>query len=156
MKKYDVSFGIALQLVNIIKDVREDSLRKVCFIPEEICRKYGFNHSYDMFSTDASEENRARVMLELVDSAWKHLHDAVQYVLLIPRVNVRIRLFCLWPLFMAAENLVVIGDAKTLFNAEKKRKITRNTVQKIIRSTLFHFYSNKWILSHFESIRARA
>ena len=156
MKKWDVSFGLALQLVNIIKDVKEDSLRKVCFVPEAICRKHGFEHSYDMFLEGASEEARALVMQELVKKAWDHLNDAVRYTLLIPRVNLRVRLFCLWPLFMAAENLVIIGDCKALFSAEKKQKITRSTVKKIIRSTLFHFYSNRWILNKFENIRARA
>ena len=52
MQKLDVSFGLALQVANIVKDCVEDSGRRVCFVPEEICRKHGFAHSYEMFEPD--------------------------------------------------------------------------------------------------------
>jgi farnesyl-diphosphate farnesyltransferase len=155
MKKLDVSFGLALQLVNIIKDAREDSERKVCFVPEELCVKHGFAHSRDMFAEGASETDRAAVMRELCVHAWKHLEDAIRYTIEIPRVYPRLRLFCLWPLFMAAENLVVFGDCSKLFDAGKKAKITRGDVKRITRSTLLHFYSDGWILRRFETLRAQ-
>ncbi|MCK9182433.1 MAG: squalene/phytoene synthase family protein [Fibrobacteraceae bacterium] len=153
MKTLDVSFGLALQLVNIIKDVREDSERKVCFVPEMICHRHGIEHSPDMFASGVSEKARASIMKELVGEAWKHLSDAVEYTVTIPRLNPRIRLFCLWPLFMAAENLVAMGDCSALFSKEKKVKITRDDVKRIVRTTMFHFYSDSWIKSRFEQLR---
>ncbi len=145
LKKWDVSFGLALQITNIIKDVREDATRKVCFIPEEICWRHGLKKSYDIFEADVNPDIRAAIMKELVDKAWSHLDEAIRYVMRLPRLDRRIRLFCLWPLFMAAENLALIGDGRIVFESEEKAKISRTTVKNIIKGTSLHFYSNSWI-----------
>lgn len=163
MQKLDVSFGLALQVANIVKDCREDSERRVCFVPEEICRRHGFAHSFEMFADVANmaeearldfEKRRAAVMSELVQKTWKHLDDAIAYTKLIPCVKMRTRLFCLWPLFMAAENMKLIGDGSAIFASEKKVKITRDTVKQIVKSTMKHFYSDKWINRRFEKVRS--
>ncbi len=197
MQKLDVSFGLALQVANIVKDCREDSERRVCFVPEEICRRHGFAHSYDMFDggrqvaghagcaagetaadfdrrraagcsageavADAAgcvagetaadfDKRRAAVMNELVQKTWKHLEDAIAYTK--PNIKMRTRLFCLWPLFMAAENMKLIGDGSSIFASEKKVKITRDTVKNIVKSSMKHFYSDKWIDRKFAEVRA--
>lgn len=163
MQKLDVSFGLALQVANIVKDCIEDSSRRVCFVPEEICRRHGFAHSYEMFDvpTDAAakanfDKRRAAVMGELVKKAWGHLDDAIAYTKLIPNVKMRTRLFCLWPLFMAAENMKLIGDGSSLFASEKKVKITRDTVKRIIKSTTLHFYSDRWIEKSYAKLKNAA
>lgn len=175
MQKLDVSFGLALQVANIVKDCREDSERRVCFIPEEICRRHGFEHSYDMFksgdelvnsgealpATGSAEradydKRRAAVMDELVQKTWRHLSDAIAYTKLIPNIKMRTRLFCLWPLFMAAENMKLIGDGSSIFSSDKKVKISRDTVKGIVKSTMKHFYSDKWIDRKFNEVRPRA
>ena len=153
LKMLDVSFGLALQLVNIIKDVREDSERKVCFVPEMICHCHGFENSPAMFAENADKKARASVMKELVAEAWRHLDDAIEYTITIPRRNPQIRLFCLWPLFMAAKNLSIMGDCSLLFDEERKLKITRDDVKQIVKSTSLHFYSNSWIRKNFEMLR---
>jgi len=162
MQKLDVSFGLALQVANIVKDCVEDSNRRVCFVPEEICRRHGFDHSYDMFSLPVGvaddvradfETRRAAVMAELVAKAWKHLDDAIAYTKLVPNVKMRTRLFCLWPLFMAAENMKLIGDGSSLFASDKKVKISRDTVKKIVKSTTAHFYSDKWIEKNYAKLK---
>lgn len=153
LAKLDVSFGLALQVTNIVKDCVEDSERKVCFIPEEICRRYGFAHSSELFGANADATKCGAVLAELVKKAWKHLEDSIAYTKLLPRMNMRTRLFCLWPLFMAAENLSLIGDGVSVFTSEKKVKITRDTVKRIIKDTMKHFYSNKWIDNEFKRIR---
>lgn len=181
MQKLDVSFGLALQVANIVKDCREDAGRRVCFVPEEICRRHGFAHSYEMFGavpageTSANavpagensagsvaaasadfEKRRAAVMGELVQKAWRHLDDAIAYTKLIPNVKMRTRLFCLWPLFMAAENMKLIGDGSSIFANENKVKITRDTVKQIVKSTMKHFYSDKWIDKRFAEVKSGA
>ena len=166
MQKLDVSFGLALQVANIVKDCVEDSTRRVCFVPEEICRRHGFEHSYEMFDVPAAgsdgasiefradfEARRAAVMAELVAKAWKHLDDAIAYTKLVPNVKMRTRLFCLWPLFMAAENMKLIGDGSSLFASDKKVKISRDTVKKIVKSTMKHFYSDGWIEKNYAKLK---
>ena len=165
MQKLDVSFGLALQVANIVKDCVEDSTRRVCFVPEEICRRHGFDHSYDMFTLPVGvadevrvdfEARRAAAMGELVAKAWKHLDDAIAYTKLVPNVKMRTRLFCLWPLFMAAENMKLVGDGSSLFASDKKVKISRDTVKKIVKSTMKHFYSDRWIEKSYTKLKKEA
>lgn len=153
MEQLDVSFGLALQVTNIVKDCVEDSGRNVCFVPEEICRRHGFENSFKMFEPGADKVARAEALAELVAKGWKHLEDAIQYTLQIPRRLPRTRLFCLWPLFMAAANLRLIGDGSAVFENEKKVKITRDTVKTIVRDTMLHVFSNSWIQKSFEKIK---
>jgi len=153
LSKLDVSFGLALQVVNIVKDCVEDSGRKVCFIPEEICRRHGFEHSSDLFKDGADAQKCGAVLAELVEKAWHHLDDAIAYTKLIPNIKMRTRLFCLWPLFMAAENLSLIGDGVAVFTSDKKVKITRDTVKRIVKETSLHFYSDKWIDQAYQKIK---
>ena len=169
MQKLDVSFGLALQVANIVKDCIEDSTRRVCFVPEEICRRHGFAHSYEMFDVPAAgsdgasiefradfDARRSAVMAELVAKAWKHLDDAIAYTKLVPNVKMRTRLFCLWPLFMAAENMKLIGDGSSLFANDKKVKISRDTVKKIVKSTMKRFYSDRWIEKTYTKLKKEA
>ena len=95
-------------------------------------------------------------MEELVKKAWSHLDDAIAYTKLIPGLKMRTRLFCLWPLFMAAENMKLIGDGSGLFASDKKMKITRDTVKRIIKSTTMHFYSDSWIESAYAKLKKEA
>lgn len=161
MQKLDVSFGLALQVANIVKDCVEDSSRRVCFVPEEICRRHGFAHSYEMFQAPAENvedfnKRRSAVMGELVQKAWRHLDDAIAYTKLVPGLKMRTRLFCLWPLFMAAENMKLVGDGSPLFASDKKVKISRDTVKGIIKSTFLHFYSDSWIEKKYCKLKKEA
>ena len=153
LSKLDVSFGLALQVVNIVKDCVEDSGRRVCFIPEEICKHHGFAHPSELFAVGADVQECGAVLAELVEKAWHHLDDAIAYTKLIPNIKMRTRLFCLWPLFMAAENLSLIGNGVSVFTSDKKVKITRDTVKRIVKETSMHFYSDKWIDLAYKKIK---
>jgi len=151
LRELSVSFGLALQLVNIIKDIQEDSLRKVCFVPIEYFRKYGIKSVQEFFSPGFSLEKKNQVIGELTKKAKKHLLDAKNYIKNLPRFEHRMRLFCLWPSLMAADNLRVIGDGSIIFEEGKKAKITRKTVSKIIRRSTIFGWSNFWIEREFSN-----
>jgi farnesyl-diphosphate farnesyltransferase len=137
LRNLSVSFGLSLQLVNIIKDLQEDSLRKVCFVPMEYCRKQGINSVQEFFSPETSPEKKHSITNELIKKAKKHLQDSKNYIKTLPRSEHRIRLFCLWPSLMAADNLRVI--------AEGGNKISRKSVKKIIRRSTIFGWSNLWV-----------
>jgi farnesyl-diphosphate farnesyltransferase len=151
LRELSVSFGLALQLVNIIKDIKEDSLRKVCFIPMEFFRKHGIKSVQEFFSPESSQEKKNLVIGELIKKAKKHLLDAKNYIKNLPRFEYRMRLFCLWPSLMAADNLRVIGNGSIIFEEGKKAKITRKTVSKIIRRSIAFGWSNLWIEREFST-----
>jgi farnesyl-diphosphate farnesyltransferase len=137
LRELAVSFGLALQLVNITKDIQEDSLRKVCFVPLEFFRRHGINSVQEFFSPSTPQQSKNAVIGELVKKAKKHLQDAKNYIKILPRLEHRMRLFCLWPSLMAADNLRVIENGGT--------KITRETVKKIVRHSTIFGWSNLWI-----------
>jgi len=142
LRELAVSFGLSLQLVNIIKDIQEDSSRKVCFVPMEFCRKHGLNSVQELFSPETSQDKKNSVTGELIEKAKRHLQDSKNYIKNLPRCEYRIRLFCLWPSLMAADNLRVILSGSG-------NKITRKTVKRIIRRSAIFGWSNLWIEREF-------
>ncbi|MDR2732276.1 MAG: squalene/phytoene synthase family protein [Fibromonadaceae bacterium] len=149
LRKLSVSFGLALQLVNIIKDIQEDSSRRVCFVPMEFCRRHGINSVQELFSKETPQKRKNAVIGELIQKAKRHLRDAKNYVKILPRCGHRVRLFCLFPSLMAADNLRVIGDGSIIFEEGKRAKITRESVKKIIRRSTVLGWSNFWIEREF-------
>ncbi|MCL2208279.1 MAG: squalene/phytoene synthase family protein [Fibromonadales bacterium] len=128
LRELAISFGLALQLVNITKDMKEDSLRKVSFMPQELCRNHGMDYTRKF----------------LIQKAKRHLKDAKDYIKALPRYKHRIRLFCLWPSLMAAANLRILSEGGN--------KITRETVKRIVRRTTIFGWSNSWIEKEFSSL----
>ncbi|MGL1901427.1 MAG: phytoene/squalene synthase family protein [Fibrobacterales bacterium] len=142
------SFGLGLQLTNIIKDVAEDMTRDICFIPQELAQRHTI--STDQLLDPAFKEQSLDVMRDMIMKALIHLEDAVHYTMLLPRLEPKIRLFCLWPLFMASQTLVKASeDFENLLNPNIKLKITRPQVKKIILKTTFLNFSNRYIKNRF-------
>lgn len=156
MKALAVSFGLALQLVNIIKDAAEDSSREVCFIPVDWQQAEGIGHPEALFSDEADLTPRKRVMQRMVRKAWRHLQDARDFTLLIPVFEPRIRLFCQWPMLMAVETLLEAGDGSALFDTSRKLKISRTAVKRIIRQSSLWCWNNAWLKHRFATLHSRS
>lgn len=156
MRKLAVSFGLGLQLVNIIKDAMEDSTRDVCFIPLAWMREEGFSHPAELFSDQADKAARQRVMHKMINKAWRHLQDALDYTVLIPCLEPRLRLFCQWPMLMAAETLTGAGNGAALFNADQKLKISRADVKRIIQQSSLWCWTNSWVKRRFATLSSFA
>lgn len=151
LRSLSVSFGLGLQLTNILKDVQEDRRRNVSFLPSALLAEEGI----DAGSFGSGSPAEARVMLRLLAKAQGHLRDALDYTCLLPRLEPRLRLFCLWPLFMAAENLVVMAEHPGGAPSEGKLKISRGQVKDIVARTSVACWSNLWLRRMFGSIMAR-
>ncbi|MEO6095885.1 MAG: squalene/phytoene synthase family protein [Fibrobacteria bacterium] len=170
LRGLSVSFGLGLQLTNILKDVQEDRARNVSFIPLSLLQEEHLTES-SFLSPDAPSAAAARLMAGLIGKAKSHLEDAMDYSCLLPRMEPRLRLFCLWPLFMAAETLVLLADnlhAEELraddFRAGNRRgvraetqlkKISRAQVKNIVGRTSVACWSNFWLRSMFRRAMSR-
>jgi len=152
LRALSVSFGLGLQLTNILKDIREDGQRNVSFIPRSLLEEEGLSPS-DFLSPD-SGSGAARIMTRLIRKAQSHLEDALAYTCLLPRFEPRLRLFCLWPLFMAVESLVLMAANPGGFKGQSKIKISRKQVKRIVAKTSAACWSDTWIRAMFRgSIR---
>jgi farnesyl-diphosphate farnesyltransferase len=167
LRALSVSFGLGLQLTNILKDVQEDRRRNVSYIPKALLDAERLSVNAFLAAENevsasaggprasASNAAAARVMALLLEKAKSHLQDALEYSCLLPRMEPRLRLFCLWPLFMAVENLALMGENLNGFQGEGKLKITRKQVKDIVGSTSLACWSNLWLRSMFRRSMAR-
>jgi len=147
LEQLSVSFGLGLQLTNILKDVTEDLERNVVFIPQSLLNEH--NLTAANFKLEENSKSARAVNCTLLEKARDHLKDAVEYSCLLPRLEPRLRLFCLWPLFMAVDTLILISKTNEPYRAIKKIKISRANIKKILKETTLICFSNFLIKRRF-------
>lgn len=153
-RRLDISFGLGLQVTNIIKDCRQDfNERNWSYIPVQLVRDHGLGSIEELF--DKRNVGKAvEVLDDLVLKALAHLDDAFDYSLSIPRRDVRLRIFCLQPLFFAAATLAVArANLDVVLAGETKVKITRAQVTDIIKKVSLCCWSNSMLKSYYTKLR---
>jgi farnesyl-diphosphate farnesyltransferase len=124
------SFGIGLQLTNILKDVPEDHARGRCFIPEEcLCAQRLAPH--DLLEARLRPAAHASAT-PVFERALVHLDSALVYALALPPAYPKLRLFCLLPLWMAIRTLAVARDNDAMFTSGQEVKISRQDVADVV------------------------
>lgn len=136
-----VGFGLALQYVNISRDIPADHGRETVFVPRALWGRHGVE-ARDC--TDPRARAKAtRAVADLLVLAQAEVEIAHAYILDLPRTSWRIRLFCLWPLLMAQETLVALGrNLSDVLDPSKRVKIGRKAVKRIMLSTAICAPSN--------------
>ena len=125
-------FGRALQLTNILKDLREDLERGSCWLPRKEMAKHGLSTQTLL---EAGRRTQAVALLnELIAVARRELDVALDYTLALPADQPGIRLFCLWPLFMAMLTLRELDGNPEVFEP-RPVKISRDAVQQVMSLT---------------------
>lgn len=110
-----VSFGEALQLTNILKDVWNDDRRGVHWLPMK----------------DLNDAKRSDFTKKYVEIAYGHVLQSLEFICEIPRREYGIRSFCLLANAMAVLTLKNIYN-KPDFSDAKEIKITRKDVKRVI------------------------
>jgi farnesyl-diphosphate farnesyltransferase len=127
-----VSFGVGLQLVNIVKDVAEDFERGAIYLPEDLARKHGVQLE-DLLDPSKRELGLA-VLREVCARARHHLDHAVTYVLCWPSAEGEaIRLFCAVPLALAQATLTLVESGDDTLSPGKNPKVSRDVVARIVQ-----------------------
>ena len=144
-----VSFGLGLQLVNIVKDVAEDFERGICFLPQSVADRHGLPLAavLDAGSRDAG----LAVVRELCGTARAHLTRAREYVALWPGDEAyAVRLFCAVPLALALATLREVETGPDTLRAGAKPKIGRDLVGAIVDEAAASASSNEGLHRLFE------
>lgn len=139
MHQLAVSFGIGLQLTNILKDFNTDLKRGWCYLPMSVLQKHGLTP--ETFRDQTNSPAAKEVVKEIRQLAKYHLKNALEYTFAIPRLERQIRLFCLWPLHMANMTLSQVTENSELFVGGTV-KITRDQVKQTIIRTSIDWFSN--------------
>ena len=150
MRKNAVSFGLGLQITNISKDIVVDRGRGWSYVPRTYIEANGLTP--DEFHSGKSSEKDLKVLKKLLNKTVGHLNDALNFTLAIPRSYARIRLFCIWPLWMAMETVAELHNNHDLLKSNANVKISRDTVKRILRRTPFICWSNSLLQRSFSNI----
>lgn len=135
-----VSFGQGLQMTNILKDFWEDRKRGVCWLPRDTFQKAGI-HLATLAPGD-DPQAFATAWRELIIMARHHLHDALQYTLLIPKSETGIRRFSLWAIGLAILTLRNMHRHPT-FSTSAEIKVNRKAVKTTILISNFSCRHNR-------------
>lgn len=135
------AFAEALQTVNILKDVATDAEREnSIYIPEQMLVDYGGSHATIL--ADDRAANTQAAMARLIELAWQDLEHAKDYLLLVPRRAVSIRVFCALPLLFAYATLRDITRSPAALAERRVVKISRAEVKSLIALSFVTAMSN--------------
>jgi farnesyl-diphosphate farnesyltransferase len=149
------AFAEALQTVNILKDVAVDVEKEnSIYIPEELLRAEGSTQS-TILSPELLTRNRA-ALAQLIQMAWNDLEEARNYLLLIPRRAVSIRLFCILPLLLAYATLRDLVQSTAMLRSGGSVKISRREVKSLLMTGAMLVMSNWAVRRLVERVRRRA
>jgi len=123
-----VSFGLALQMVNIIKDVAEDLPRGDCFLPKDLASDEGLE--LRQILDPEHREAGLRIIGKVCGRAREHLRRAQEYTLLWPSEGggVDVRLFCTVPLTLALATIREVEQGDDTLRPGRTPKVTRAVV----------------------------
>ncbi|PIQ95902.1 MAG: squalene/phytoene synthase [Nitrospinae bacterium CG11_big_fil_rev_8_21_14_0_20_56_8] len=150
MKQTAVSFGLGLQMTNISKDVVVDQSRGWSYVPQSFILEKGM--TLEDFQSAKNIDHNLEIMEKLLLKTTGHLQDALKFTLAIPRTEIALRLFCIWPLWMALQTVAVLHNNPALLTSDAPVKISRKTVRKILRRTPLIAFSNFLLKRSFDSI----
>lgn len=150
LKSLATSFGLGLQLTNIIKDVADDRRRGRSFLPRQLCLSAGITPE-QVQDVNSSSESR-QVMDHLIEKAKGHLCDALDYSTTLPRRLFRVRAFCLTSFYFAVRTLRLAERDPRLLDPGHKLKITRAEVYRTILATKLIAPANSLVRGYFRSL----
>ena len=128
-----IRFGKGLQMVNILRDLSQDLQNGRCYIPEELLKQV------DLFPEqllDPSSGQAFRPLFrQLIQEARDHLDQGWRYTMAIPRLEVRLRLACMWPILIGIRTLQALSISQHVLHADRSVKIARRDVYAIVAAT---------------------
>lgn len=133
MSAIGVRFGKGLQLTNIVKDIARDLHRGRCYVPEPFLREAGLT-PVDLLNRENLPKFRP-VLMRLIKMAMEHLDQGWMYTMALPRLEIRQRLACMWPILLAGETLKRVAAAPDLLDPAVNVKAPRSVVYRVMALT---------------------
>ena len=149
MMKLANSFGLGLQLTNILKDIWEDFHKGICWLPRDIFASSLFD--LDDMEAGQSDKGFEAGLKRLIGITCRQLEKAVDYTVLIPSKETGIRKFCFWNIGMAALTLKKI-KRNPGFTSGNEVKISRNSVKFVALASSVNIINSKGLKTLFNVI----
>ncbi len=154
LRERATSFGLGLQLVNIVKDVASDFERGDCFLPEAMAESNGFALE-DTLDPLARSKSLALIRT-LCDRARHHLDRAAEYTMSWPRDSEaakNIRLFCAVPLALAYATLREVENGRDTLVPGRAPTVTRALVAAVFEEAMASVGNDDALRALFERCR---
>ena len=123
MGEMGVRFGKALQMTNVLRDVPKDLRLGRCYFPQEQLVACGLTP--DALLDPAIAKSARPLLVDGVRMALCHFQAAEEYVLAIPRRNLRLRLAALWPVLIGLASLSELARNDDWLDPNQPSKVSR-------------------------------
>lgn len=135
MSAVGVRFGKGLQLTNIVKDIARDLQNGRCYVPTKWLDEVGLTPR-DLLKP-ANLPGFRPILLRMIRQAVEHLDQGWLYTMALPRLEIRQRLACMWPILLAGETLKRVATAPDLLDSTVNVKAPRSVVYRVMALTTF-------------------
>ncbi len=153
MSEQGVSFGKALQLTNVLRDVPGDLAHGRCYLPARELAALGLGPRDLVEPAGAS---RARPLYRrLLGVALAHYDVAWDYTLAVPRLEWRMRLACAWPLLIGLATLAELAAHPNPLGTTAPIKISRGAVRALLARSAVTVWSNGALAADATRLRSR-
>lgn len=141
-----VRFGKGLQLVNVLRDIPKDLRMGRCYLP--------VNKPQALLDPRNSEALHP-LYVRWLDAAVEHLDAGWRYTMKIPRSQTRVRLACIWPIWIGLMTIARLRIENPL-DPTQCIKISRGEVYGVMTRSLLACRSDAALNRCYNGLRAAA
>ncbi len=134
MRQRGIRFGKGLQMTNILRDLSKDLRIGRCYLPQQELEAIGLQPA-DLLDPTAVVKVKP-LLRSLLTRTLDHYQDGWVYTQQIPRREIRMRLACIWPLFIGLKTLALLARSPNLLDPKIVIKIPRGAVYRMMARSL--------------------
>ena len=144
-------FGKGLQMTNILRDLAKDLRNGRCYIPLSTLESRGLAPR-DLLKSDAWPRLEP-VYRDLIAQTKHYLDQGIDYILGLPRSEIRLRAACAWPLLAALKTVALLARSRELLDPGKTVKISRTELYKMMAASTAAAPSNTVLSKLYQQTR---
>ncbi len=148
MSQLGIRFGKALQWTNILRDIPRDLRNGRCYLPAKDLGEVGLVPS-DLYHPHAYKELKP-LYFRYLDHVLKHYEAAWEYTMAIPKSCPRVRLACIWPIWIGLETLALLRCTDNPLEATQRIRISRWRVYTIMLLSLWCVKSDRRLIAQYQ------
>ncbi len=134
MRRRGVRFGKGLQMTNVLRDLPKDLRIGRCYLPRQELEALGLQPA-DLLDPTAVVKVKP-LLHSLLALTLDHYQEGWAYTLQIPRHEVRMRLACVWPLFIGLKTLALLERSPNLLDPGVVIKTPRGAIYGMMARSL--------------------
>ncbi|MGA2221461.1 MAG: phytoene/squalene synthase family protein [Verrucomicrobiia bacterium] len=146
MEELGVRFGKGLQLVNVLRDIPKDLRIGRCYLPVKEPRTLLDPANYDSIRPEYTK---------WLDRAVEHLDAGWQYTMQIPSDLWRLRLACVWPIWIGLKTIARLRQGNPL-DPSHRIKVSRGEVYGLMARSFLVCQSDAALDERYRKLRRTA